>query len=164
MKYETIEDLQKAEAEIAEVDRMLDHESDKRVTAAISELAGGFGAAGVGVAGGFAAVYFAGVVGMSAAGITSGLAAVGAVIGGGMLAGIGMVIAAPLVLFGGGYFLVRRHRAKKFNDARGKIRGHAIARKEFLERLIREKGDLGDLLDKYRAQVERMTTLISDLA
>lgn len=163
MKYETIEDLKAAEAEIADYDRLMDQESDEQVIKAVSELMGGAVGAGAGTAGGLAAVYFAGVVGFSGVGITSGLAAIGALIGGGMLAGIGLVVAAPLVLAGGGVYLARRSRNKKFNEARSKLRSHAKARKDFLEKLIREKGDLGESLDKYRAQLERMTKLVSDL-
>lgn len=58
-------------------------------------LAGALGA-GVGGIVSFAALYGLGsVVGLSAAGITSGLAAAGAVVGGGMVAGI-FVLAAPV--------------------------------------------------------------------
>ncbi len=46
-----------------------------------------------------------GFAGLSAAGITSGLAAIGAVIGGGMLSGIAIVAAAPLLIGGALYWL-----------------------------------------------------------
>lgn len=72
-------------------------------------LAGGVGAGG---AVGFAALYFAGVTGLSAAGITSGLAAAGALVGGGMAAGIG-VIAAPAVLIGVGAYAWAAQRNKR---------------------------------------------------
>lgn len=163
MKYETIEDLRHAEEEIAEFDRLLDKETDARVVAALSEITGGAVGAGVGAGGGVAAIYFAGVVGFSGAGLTSGLAALGALVGGGMLAGIGLVVAAPLVLGGGGVLIARHLRNKKFNEARSKLRTHAVARRELLERLIREKGDLGESLDKYRVQLDRLTRMISEL-
>lgn len=65
---------------------------------AIPEVLAGFMGGGVGAAGSFAALYFMGsVVGLSASGITSGLAALGALIGGGMAAGI-FVLAVPITL------------------------------------------------------------------
>jgi predicted lipid-binding transport protein (Tim44 family) len=50
-----------------------------------------------GVVGDLAAIYgMGGVVGFSGAGITSGLAAIGSVVGGGMLAGVVITAAAPV--------------------------------------------------------------------
>jgi len=58
----------------------------------------------------YTALFFAGTTGLSAAGITSGLATAGALVGGGMVAGIG-VLAAPIVVPGiVGYALVKRRR------------------------------------------------------
>jgi hypothetical protein len=136
MKYETIEDLKRVELELAEVDRMLDQEKNAEVVKAITEVAGVAAGGAAGGAGGIAAVYFAGLVGFSGAGITSGLAAIGALVGGGMLAGIALVAAAPVVLAGGGFFAARYLRNKKFNEARAKLREHAQARREFLENLM----------------------------
>ncbi len=69
--------------------------------------------AGAGAAGSFTALVFAGTTGLSAAGITSGLAAAGSVVGGGMLAGIG-VLAAPVALLGvAGYALAKKHKTSK---------------------------------------------------
>lgn len=61
----------------------------------------------------FTALYFGGVTGMSAAGITSGLAAAGALVGGGMAAGVA-VLAAPVVVLGVvGYATVKKRRNSK---------------------------------------------------
>ena len=57
-----------------------------------------------------ALVFGGSVTGLSAAGITSGLGAAGALIGGGMVAGIG-VLAAPVALLAvGGYAIAKRRR------------------------------------------------------
>lgn len=73
--------------------------TDKDMNEALA-AAGGVGA---GAAVGYAALYFAGTTGLSAAGITSALAAAGALVGGGMTAGIA-IIAAPAVLIGVGAY------------------------------------------------------------
>ena len=58
----------------------------------------------------FAALYFGGTVGLSAVGITTGLATAGSIVGGGMLAGVG-VLAAPVAVTGiVAYALVKRRR------------------------------------------------------
>lgn len=72
-----------------------------------------------GAAGSLAALYFLGTTGLSAAGITSGLATAGTVIGGGMVAGIG-VLAAPVAILGVvGYALAKKHKNAKLATALG---------------------------------------------
>lgn len=75
--------------------------------------------AGVGGAGSLAALSALGVAGLSAPGITSGLAAAGALVGGGMVSGIG-VLATPMVALAViGYALAKRHRNAKLATALG---------------------------------------------
>lgn len=114
------------ESILNEVDETL--EDKTRTTADVSGALGelmngllkseafGVGAAGAGlVAGGAAGVGLLGALGtagFSAAGITSGLATAGAIVGGGMVAGIG-VLAAPAIIIGGGAYVATskvRHR------------------------------------------------------
>lgn len=78
----------------------------------------GVGAAGVGLAaGGIAGVgllsAMGSVAGLSAAGITSGLAAAGTLVGGGMVAGIGVLAAPALILGGGAYAVANKVKQKK---------------------------------------------------
>jgi hypothetical protein len=76
----------------------------------------GFGAitgAGIGGAASLAALSGLGTAGLSAAGITSGLATAGSIVGGGMVAGIG-VLAAPIAVLGiVGYSLFKHNKVKK---------------------------------------------------
>ena len=164
MKYATIEDLQRAEKEIAEIDRKIDQESNTEVIKAISEITGMSVGGGVGAGGGFAALYFAGVIGFSGPGIVSGLAAIGGVVGGGMLAGVGILIAAPVVLGIGGFLVTKYIRSQKFKKSREMLRTHAEARRDFLERLIRENENLGEKLSDYRKSLEQLTKMIDDLS
>ena len=76
-----------------------------------SELACKFIAAGgstMTVGGMIAVISAAGVPGLSAAGIASGLAAIGALVGGGMVAGIALCSAAPLVVGGTLYAICKK--------------------------------------------------------
>jgi hypothetical protein len=119
---------------------------DKQLNEALG-LAGGVGAGG---AAGFAALYFAGTTGLSAVGITSGLAAAGSIVGGGMVAGIG-VLAAPAVILGvGGYALVSRRNVKKL-----------IQRKEMLMQEIMRKQNAvtEELAEESKQTSERVTYL-----
>ena len=74
-------------------DRLCDEERSAR---AAGRAATAIGAVGGGVAS-IGAVSVAGVAGLSGAGITSGLAAIGATVGGGMAAGTAITVAAPAV-------------------------------------------------------------------
>ncbi|HEU5075213.1 MAG TPA: hypothetical protein VFU02_13580 [Polyangiaceae bacterium] len=77
-------------------------------TSGMPEVLGAALGAGVGGAVGFGVLYGAGITGLSAAGITSALATAGAIVGGGMAAGV-FVLAAPAVGLGvGGFWLVSR--------------------------------------------------------
>ena len=75
--------------------------------------------AGASTLGGVAAIGAAGATGLSAAGITSGLATIGATVGGGMAAGTVAVVAAPAVIaagVGAGVFLLSKRLRKPKDD------------------------------------------------
>ncbi|MDP3010681.1 MAG: hypothetical protein Q8N30_16635 [Methylococcales bacterium] len=79
----------------------------------MTEGLGAITGAGIGGAASFAALSGLGVSGLSAAGITSGLAAAGSIVGGGMVAGIG-VLAAPVAILGiVGYSIFKHKKVKK---------------------------------------------------
>jgi hypothetical protein len=87
---------------------------DERSARRAGRVASIAGAAGTGVAGVATVGAVGSVAGLSAAGITSGLAAIGGAVGGGMAAGSAIVIAAPAVVAAaigfGAYRVVRRVR------------------------------------------------------
>ena len=82
------------------------------------EAAGAAVGSALGGAASFTALYFGGsVVGLSAAGITSGLAAAGAIVGGGMAAGVG-VLAAPVAAVGiVSYAIIKKRKNAKLTTA-----------------------------------------------
>lgn len=105
------------EAEAAVSDKKRVSSNDGEINEALA-LAGGVGAGG---AIGYAALYYAGVTGLSAAGITSALAAAGTLVGGGMAAGVA-VLAAPAVLLGvGAYAFVAQHNKKRLIEKKEKL-------------------------------------------
>lgn len=109
MDRETVELERKEAAE--EINGVL-KQLDKDYPGALEGLGAALGA-GMGGAGAFGALFLAGTTGLSAAGITSGLAAAGALVGGGMVAGIG-VLAAPVAILGvAGYALAKKRKSAK---------------------------------------------------
>lgn len=139
--------VREAGAAIADTARI--KSEDSQLNEALG-LAGGVGAGG---AAGFAALYFAGTTGLSAVGITSGLAAAGSIVGGGMVAGIG-VLAAPAVLLGvGGYALVSRRNVKKL-----------IQRKELLmQEILRKQNAVAEELKAENNRNSERASYLSNL-
>lgn len=109
---------------------------------------------GIGAAGSLAALYGLGVTGLSAAGITSGLAAAGSIVGGGMVAGIG-VLAAPIALLGvGAYALVKKKKNVKLAAALGT----AIKKLyEVQERLMKNAEYFKEEIAGIKAAIELLT-------
>lgn len=101
-------------------------------------LATALGASAGGAGSLFALSTFGTVAGLSAPGITSGLAAAGALVGGGMVAGIG-VLAAPVAVLGvAGYAVAKRRKSAKLTAALGEairklygIQEHLLANAEY---------------------------------
>lgn len=108
---------------------------------AIPEVLAGALGAGIGGVGSFAALYGFGVVGLSAAGITSGLAAAGALIGGGMVTGL-FVLAAPIALFAaGGAVTASRIKNKQLQQEKERLYKEVIVRHEAIIKALKEESD-----------------------
>lgn len=113
------------------------------------------GALGAGVGGGisFAALYALGTVGLSAAGMTSALATAGAIVGGGMAAGV-FVLAAPVAALGGvGVWIAAKRNQKKLLQAKEKMLQDAIRKRDAIV------AELGSRVDMSEDRINRLTAL-----
>lgn len=109
---------------------------------------------GTGAAGSLAALYLLGRTGLSAAGITSGLAAAGSIIGGGMVAGIG-VLAAPVAILGIGAFAIAKQRK---NAKLAAALGQAISKLYAIQdRLLKNAEYFKEELAGIKAAIELLT-------
>lgn len=118
---------------------------DKKRTikeSAIPEVLAGALGAGIGGVGAFAALYYLGaVVGLSAPGITSGLAAAGTVVGGGMVAGV-FVLAAPVaVLAAGGVGVAAHINNKQLGQEKERLYKEVLARHEAIIKALKDEAD-----------------------
>ena len=103
---------EEAKTEFAEALEELREDHPKAVEGAAAVVGGTLGASAS-----FTALFFGGTIGLSASGITSGLALAGSIVGGGMVAGVG-VLAAPVALLAvGGYAIAKRRRNAKLAAA-----------------------------------------------
>jgi len=97
MKFRSIDSLKPVSEIIGEAGEALKDETRTISMSGMSDVLVGALGAGIGGVSSFAALYGLGTIGLSAAGITSGLATAGAIVGGGMTAGI-FVLAAPVAV------------------------------------------------------------------
>ena len=125
---------------INEANEALNNKSRTIAGSAIPEALAGVLGAGAGGVASFAALYFGGsVVGLSAAGITSGFAAAGAVVGGGMAAGVA-VLAAPVAILGGAAIGITAHvKNKKLAEEKHSLYTKAVEKQNAILELLKNK-------------------------
>lgn len=165
MNFENADALATVVKVINEAKAAVDDGSKTIETSSIPEILGGVAGATGGAAVSFAALYLGGsVVGLSAAGITSGLAAAGALVGGGMAAGIG-VLAAPVALLAvGGYGLLSYIKTAKLIQGKEECLKAAIASRDaILVSLKNENQANKDRIDYLQAINTLLTAAIRDL-
>lgn len=145
MKFQSQEALQTIHSVIKDAEKALNDKSrtikDSPLKDVLTnEVLGCAVGAGIGGGIGFATLYFGGsVVGLSAAGITSGLAAAGSIIGGGMVAGIG-VLAAPAVILGGiGVAGTSYIKNKKLREAKEITYKEALAKQNAILQVLKDE-------------------------
>lgn len=154
MNFKDSKSLASVRNVINEANEALNNKSRTIADSAIPEtLAGALGAGAGGVAS-FVALYYGGsVVGLSAAGITSGLAAAGAVLGGGMTAGLA-VLAAPAVILGGTAIGITSHiKNKKLAEEKYSLYTKAVEKQNAI--LVVLKNELG----QSKERTEYLTSL-----
>lgn len=142
MKFKSMDSLNQVQNIIKEADLALNDKSRTIKNSSIPEVLAGALGAGAGGAIGFAALYAGGsVVGLSAAGITSGLAAAGAVVGGGMAAGIAVLAAPAVALAAGGVGIASHMKSKKLREAKEVCYKNALAKQNaIIKELKKESG------------------------
>ena len=140
MNFQNADALKTVQRVIEEAGQALNDPTRTIVRSAMPEVLAGALGAGAGGAASFAALYLGGsVVGLSAAGITSGLAAAGALIGGGMAAGVA-VLAAPVAVLGAAGVGITAHvKNKKLKDAKMLCLTQAIAKQNANIKALQEE-------------------------
>ena len=143
MNFKDLSSLDSVRKVIDEANEALNDSSRTISKSAIPEALSGALGAGAGGLASFAALYFGGsVVGLSAAGITSGLAAAGAIVGGGMAAGIA-VLAAPVAILGGVGVGVAAHiKNKKLAEEKHTLYTKAVQKQNAIIELLKNKAKM----------------------
>lgn len=150
MIFKNSNSLESVRRVIDEANEGLDNKSRTIADSAIPEALAGALGAGIGGAASFATLYFGGsVIGLSAAGITSGLAAAGRIVGGGMAAGIG-VLAAPVAILGGAAIGITAHiKNKKLAEEKNALYTQAVSKQNAILELLKDKVAQSEERRKY---------------
>lgn len=142
MVFQSVESLQQVVNIVNEAATAVNDKSRTIRESAIPEVLAGALGAGIGGVGSFAALYGLGsVVGLSAPGITSGLAAAGSIVGGGMVAGV-FVLAAPVAaLAAGGVVLASHLKNKQLRQEKERLYKEALKKHEAIIQALKSESD-----------------------
>ncbi len=141
MVFQSVESLQQVVNIVNEAAAAANDKSRTIRESAIPEVLTGALGAGIGGIGSFAALYGLGTVGLSAAGITSGLAAAGSIVGGGMVAGVFVLAAPAVVLAAGGVGVAAHLKNKQLKQEKERLYKEALAKHEAIIRMMKEEAD-----------------------
>ena len=162
--FQNVESLQQVVNVINEASAALNDKARTMRESAIPEVLAGALGAGVGGIGSFAALYGLGTVGLSAAGITSGLAAAGSIVGGGMVAGIFVLAAPAVVLAGGAILLASNLKNNQLKQEKERLYKEALQKHEAIIQALKAETDADkDRLDYLQSLNILLTQAIKDL-
>lgn len=164
MLFKNLESLDPIKHLLAEAAEGLKSPSRTIDTSSMKEVLGAAAGAGVGGVASFVALYTLGTVGLSAVGITSALAAAGALVGGGMVAGI-FVLAAPIAVMGvGGYMLVSKRNHRRLVQAKEALLQEILVKRDAVLKNLEERVALSEERAQYlNALNATLTAAIRDL-
>ena len=158
--FTSIDSLKPVEALVADASKALSTPYRTIKDSPLRETLAGVLGAGAGGGIGLAALYYGGAVfGLSAAGISSGLAAAGALVGGGMAAGIA-VLASPAVILGGtAIYVTKSYREKKLKQEKERLYKEALKKHAAIINELNNKAKLS----KERADyLEALNIMLKD--
>lgn len=165
MVFQSVESLQQIVNVINEAAAAVNDKTRTIRESAIPEVLAGAIGAGIGGVGSFAALYgLSLVVGLSAAGITSGLAAAGGIVGGGMVAGV-FVLAAPVALLAaGGVGLASHLRHKQLRQEKERLYKEALKKHQAIIQALKDETNADkERLDYLQSLNILLTQAIKDL-
>lgn len=164
LNFKSMDSLNPIKKVLDEAASALNDPSRTIKTSDIPDVLGAALGAGAGGALGFAGLWGLGVAGLSAAGMTSALATAGALVGGGMAAGVAVLAAPAVVLSVAGYGVLAHHKKKKLLAAKQELYAAALKKQNAILEELRKKQELSEERIKYLESLNIMlTSAIKDL-
>lgn len=147
--FKSLDSLKTVENVINEASEAIKDPTRTIVKSSIPDVLGGALGATIGGGIGFAGLYGLGVTGMSAAGLTSGLAAAGGLVGGGMAAGVAVLAAPAVILAGTGYAIIHGRREKKIKKERERLYNLALRKHQAIINELKDSAKLSKERAEY---------------
>ena len=147
--YKNVESLEPVKKLLSEAAAGLADPKRTIETSSMPEVLGAAVGLGVGGTASLIALYFLGTTGLSAIGITTALAAAGALVGGGMVAGV-FVLAAPIAILGvAGSTIAARINRKRLMQAKEILFQELISKLDLVNRELARRVALSEDRVKY---------------
>lgn len=164
MIYKNIESLQPIVNVVNEAANAINDKTRTISESAIPEVLAGALGSGIGGIVSFTALYGLGTVGLLAAGITSGLAAAGGIIGGGMVAGI-FVLATPIAgLAATGVGIATHLKNKQLKQEKERLYQEVLRKHQAIIQSLKEETNADQKrLDYLQSLNIMLTKAITDL-
>lgn len=164
LNFKSLDSLKPIEKVINEATEALKDQSRVIINSAIPEVLGAALGAGTGGIISFTAIYALGTVGLSGAGIMSGLAALGAIVGGGAAAGIFVAAAPVAILAVAGYAVFNNAKNQKLKQEKERLLQEATRKHDALiNQLKSEINASKDRIDYLTSLVIMLSRAINDL-
>lgn len=164
MNFQSVDSLQTVVNVVNEAAAALNDSKRTIKESAIPEVLTGALGASIGGMGSFAALYGLGTVGFSAAGITSGLAAAGSIVGGGMVAGVFVLAAPAVVLAAGGVGMASHLKNKQLKQEKERLYQEALKKHEAIIKALKEEDEANkERLDYLRSLNILLQKAVDDL-
>ena len=162
--YKNIDSLKPVQLLNEEAGKALDDSSRTIATSSMPAVLAAALGSGIGAAGSFAALYFLGTVGLGVAGITSGLATAGALVGGGMVCGLGVLVAPVAGLGILGYAIFAGKAKRRLIQAKEALLKAIVAKHDAILREINNHVSRTDERANYLQALNiSLTRAINDL-
>lgn len=164
MNFKSLDSLKPVEKVINEAAEALKDKSRVIANSAIPEVLGAALGAGTGGVISFAAIYALGTVGLSGVGIMSGLATLGAIVGGGAAAGIFVAAAPVAILAVAGYAVFSNAKNQKLKQEKERLKQEATRKHDALINQLKSDVDASkDRIDYLTSLVIILSRAIDDL-
>ena len=162
--YKNLEALQPIVNVVNEAANAINDKTRTIQESAIPEVLTGALGAGIGGVLSFTALYGLGTIGLSAAGITSGLATAGRIIGGGMVTGIYVLAASIAVLAAGGVGVASHLKNKQLKQEKERLYKEALKKHQAIIQSLKDEADADQKrLDYLQSLNILLTQAIKDL-
>lgn len=152
--YRSFKALKPVKGVISEAEAAL--EDEKRTKSADERMNQALIAASAGGVVSLTGLYFGGVTGFSAVGLSSGAAAAGGLIGGGVATGVAVLATPVMALGAGGYYLANKRRKTKLREQKEMLLQEAMIKQQQIIEELKRKVQQTEERAEYLCEINKL--------